>query len=61
MSDGEKVVNFSNIYIKKKTKLQLEELKVMSKESYEDVIVRLMDRRDWDVLNGKIITKDTVV
>ena len=61
MSDGEKVVNFSNIYIKKKTKLQLGELKVMSKESYEDVIVRLMDRRDWDVVNGQIITKDIVV
>lgn len=55
------LVNFSNIYIKKITKLKLVDLKVLSKESYDDVIVRLMDRRDWDVVNGQIITKDTMV
>ena len=60
MSD-EKEVNFSTIYIKKITKLKLGELKVLSRESYEDVINRLMDRRDWDIVNGQIITKDTTV
>ena len=52
------VRNFSSIYIKKVTKVKLDRLKVISKESYEDVIVRLLDRRDYDIINGQVVTRE---
>lgn len=55
-----KNTNFSTMYFKKENKEIIGKLKV-GKESYEDAIMRLVDRRDFDIINGQIVTKDTPV
>ena len=51
-------MDFTTIYIKRVQKLKLDELKVYHKETYGDIIQRLIDRRDFDVVNGQIVTED---
>ena len=52
-----KKCDFTTIYLKYSTKRLLLKL-VINRESYEDVILRLIDRRDWDVVNNQLITKE---
>lgn len=52
-----KVSKFTTIYIKKSLKLELDALKI-HRDTYQDAIQRLIDRRNFDIVNNQIITKE---
>ena len=49
---------FTTMYMRKDIKRELDKLKVCENEKYCSVIKRLIDRRNWDVINGGIISFD---
>jgi hypothetical protein len=48
---------FTTLYIKKSLKLQLDDLK-LHRDTYMDVIQRLIDKRSFDIVNGQIVPLD---
>ena len=52
--------DFSTLYIKNMLKAQLDSLKCHG-DTYQSVIQRLIDRRNFDVIDGQIVTNDTKV
>lgn len=50
-----KMVNYSTIYLKRSVIEELKRLKVSPSESYNDVILRLVKYRGFDVSDGLIV------
>ena len=54
---NKKVAKFTTIYILRSDKLRLDDLK-LHRDTYGDVIRRLINRCDFNIINGQIVTKD---
>jgi|TARA_Y100000310_G_scaffold29667_1_gene28200 hypothetical protein len=52
------IPKFTTMYIPKKLKNELNDYKIHERETYGDAIKRLIKYRNFDIINGQIITRE---